>query len=221
MSQFVYTAGSIRLHSATQTRGIELATNFVNDCITTLRLMGRTWKSASQSGDALERLLHEWLLKQGRAGGALSAPSKSNVPETPADTVLSASTSHPVDIQELLQQRPEVAHQLQRLGWVPPRLDTTPQYSSSFTPGLERLLITPDNFAIPPQHSADQSINDILWMSQPSGWVDYPCVSAFDSTMGIQEELLIETEDHDSGTVPQAWHNNIFNVETEVVWPPG
>ena len=179
--------------------------------------MGRTWKAASQSGDALERLLHEWLLNQGRSDSVSSAPSKSNASETLNNRDHSASISYPVDIQELLQQRPEVAHQLQRLGWVPPGLGTTPQYSPSVTPGLEGLLITPDNFVIPP----DQNINNILWMSQPSGWVDYPCVSAFDPTINIQEEPPVEMPGRDSETVPQSWNNNIFDVGTEVGWPPG
>lgn len=156
---------------------------------------------------------------------ASSAPSsKSNAPETPPHTDLPASTSHPVDIQELIQQRPEVTQQLQRLGWVPPRLDAgvTPHYSPSFTPGLERLLITPDNFVMSAHHSAGQNIDDVLWMSQPSGWVDYPCVSAVNSTMSssIPEERPVEMQDGNSEMVPQAWYNGIVNFGTEV-WPPG
>lgn len=47
------------------------------------------------------------------------------------------------DIQEVLQQNPEVVQQLQRLGWVPPQLNMVPSSQSDVNLDLETLLMGP------------------------------------------------------------------------------
>jgi hypothetical protein len=130
MTQFTFTAGTIHLLGAANGKSLESDTASVKGCIAVLHSMGQTWKCASQSGDVLQRLLHEWNPKRASSDGAPATATKLNA-------------SGGVNIQEMLQQNPEMAQQLQRLGWAPPRLGIVPSSSSGFNPDPETLLTAP------------------------------------------------------------------------------
>lgn len=130
MTQFVFTAGTIHLLAAANSNSLESDTASVKRCITVLHSMGQTWKCASQSGDVLQRLLQEW------------NPKLASSDAVPA-TAMESNASGGVNIKEMLQRNPEIAQQLQRLGWAPPRLDTVQSSSSSSNPDLQTLPIAP------------------------------------------------------------------------------
>jgi len=211
VTQFTFTAGTIHLLGAANGKNLESDTASVKGCIAVLHSMGQTLKCASQSGDVLQRLLHEWHPKLAKSVGTPSVFPRSNWQEG-------------VNVQEMLEKNPDVVQQLQRLGWAPPRMGVPPSSLSGFTPDLETVALNymqaePSNTAttqqsfVPPETGA----NDIAWMSQPSGWTDHSYISTLPP---IQEQSLFEMLMGNDGMAPEAWSNRLFNVEAGGAWPP-
>lgn len=143
MTQFVFTAGTIHLLAAANSKSVESDTALVKRCIVVLQSMGQTWKCASQSSDALQRLLKEWHLKLASSNENRATSVGSNALEKATEEPPSATTPQPIDMQTMLQQNPDVVQQLQQLGWAPPRLDSVSNPSSGFSQDLETLLAGP------------------------------------------------------------------------------
>lgn len=143
MTQFVFTAGTIHLLAAANSKSVESDTALVKRCIAVLQSMGKTWKCASQSSDALQRLLKEWHLKLASSNENRATSAGSNALEKATKEPSSATTPQPIDMQTMLQQNPDVVQQLQQLGWAPPKLDPVSNPSSGFTQDLETLLAGP------------------------------------------------------------------------------
>lgn len=132
MTQFVFTAGAIYLRDGTNGNTIEPNVSTVKQFIAVLQSMGQTWKCASQTGDALERLLDK-LRHDARSQGA----------STNAELHTAHRANNTLDVAKLLQRNPDVSRQLQHLGWNPPGTDVVPPTLSDFNPDLESLLTAP------------------------------------------------------------------------------
>lgn len=106
LTQFTFTAGTIHLLGAANNLDCDNGKiTLVQDCISVLHSIGETWKCALQSGDVLQRLLHDCL---GTSKKVISLGGRQKAPTSA------------IDIQEILQRDPNVAQQLERLGWAPP-----------------------------------------------------------------------------------------------------
>lgn len=157
MTQFVFTAGTIHLLAAANGKSVESDTASVKGCISVLHSMGQTWKCASQSGDALQRLLKEWQLKLANSNENGATSVGSNALERATEEPSSAIAPQSIDMQRMLQQNPDVVHQLQQLGWAPPRLDAVSYSSSGFTQDLETSLAAP-GYTVSTAYSSNCSV---------------------------------------------------------------
>jgi len=159
MTQFMFTAGTIHLLSVANGRSVESDTALVKGSIVVLHSMGQTWKCASQSGDVLQQLLHEWHPKSASTDAAVATGK--NVQSGGIDGPSSSSAPQAIDIEQVLQKNPEVAQQLRKLGWAPPELGTVQPSPGLTTTDLETLLTAP-NFTVSNQlhYSASTLIKD-------------------------------------------------------------
>ena len=132
MTQFTFTAGTIHLLAVANGKNIDGDTECVKGCIAALHSIGQTWKCAFQSGNVLERLLREW------------HPSSSTITtdtDTTRSNISEQGRNDQIDVERMLQQNPQVARQLRRLGWAPPRADFSPN-PMTFVPESETVLTT-------------------------------------------------------------------------------
>ena len=195
MSQFIFTAATIHLLSVAKGKNVAADTASVERCIATLGSMGRTWKCALQCKSVLRQLLQEW-----HPGLAQSHDVQSSAPSPEVlDAAIeqpNAASSGASSIQETLQQNPEMAEELQRLGWVPPSLSTT-IVSQGYT--------SVNGFVDSDMQNMDRTKT---WTGQP------------DTLMVRDVEALSDDETltrHD-GMPPEAWADQLFGLETGGEW---